>query len=70
MLKRWPSERVEYLKKNMRNLDLDFMVNKITRYYKEKTKRNAAILDGAQINCHDFSGERAQFMKMNEQNKI
>mmetsp|Transcript_24946 Transcript_24946/g.33412 ORF Transcript_24946/g.33412 Transcript_24946/m.33412 type:complete len:142 (+) Transcript_24946:1411-1836(+) len=70
MMKRWPPERVEYLRKQMRILDLDHIVNKITRYYKEKAKRNEAILDGASLNCHDFSGARSQFMQVNAQQKI
>ena len=54
----------------MRNLDLDFIVNKITKFYKEKTKRNAAILDASGLNCHDFSGARSQFMQNNNSRKI
>ena len=62
VLKRWPAERVEFLRKNMRLLDLDHILSKINRFQKEKAKRNEAILDASSLNCHDFSGERSQFM--------
>ena len=54
----------------MRILDLDHIVNKIDRYYKEKTKRNTALLDGSKLNCHDFSGARSQFLQSNNQRQI
>lgn len=54
----------------MRNLDLDYIVNKIARFYKEKAKRNTAVLDGAKVNCHDFSGARSQFMNNVNQKQI
>ena len=43
----------------MRILDLDFIVDKIERYGKEKTKRNTTVLDASNMNCHDFSGARS-----------
>ena len=67
ILKWWPKAHIEELRKTMRNLDLDFMVDKITRFYKEKTKRNTAVLDSAGLNCHDFSGARSQFMQNSNQ---
>ena len=63
--KRWSEMQIEELKKNMRILDLDYIVSKIDRYSKEKTKRNDALLDGSKLNCHDFSGARSQFLQAN-----
>ena len=37
---RWPKERIDFLRKNMRLLDLDHILKKINRYSKEKAKRN------------------------------
>ena len=54
----------------MRILDLDYIVDKISRFYKEKTKRNTAVLDASRLNCHDFSGARSQFMQNNNQRQI
>jgi len=68
--KRWPQDQVEKLRSTMRNLDLDFIVNKITTFYKERTKRNEAVLDASGLNCHDFSGARSQFMQHNRQRQI
>ena len=48
----------ERLIESMRNLDLDYIVKKINRFYLEKSKRNVAVLDSAKVNCHDFSGSR------------
>ena len=62
--------QIEELKKNMRILDLDYIVSKIDRYSKEKTKRNDALLDGSKLNCHDFSGARSQFLQANNQRQI
>jgi hypothetical protein len=62
---RWTPKDKERLRENMRNLDLDYIVNKINRFYLEKSKRNVAVLDGAKVNCHDFSGARTQFMQNN-----
>lgn len=62
LLNRWPSVQIDVLKKNMRSLDLDYIVDKIERYGKEKTKRNTTVLDASNMNCHDFSGARSQFM--------
>ena len=61
--RKWPAEQVEPLKLKMRILDLDYIVNKIERYQKEKKKRNTAVLDASKLNCHDFSGERSSFMQ-------
>lgn len=69
-LERWPAERVEYLRKHMRLLDLDHILSKISRYQKEKAKRNEAILDASSLNCHDFSGARSQFVSGNNSYKI
>ena len=59
IMNRWPEAQVAELRKNMRILDLDYIVDKISRFYKEKTKRNTAILDASKLNCHDFSGARS-----------
>lgn len=63
MMSRWPPEMITVLRNNMRSLDLDYIVAKINKYVKEKTKRNQAVLDAAQVNCHDFSGGRSKFME-------
>ena len=47
----------------MRILDLDYIVDKIERFGKEKTLRNTTVLDASCMNPHDFSGERSQFMQ-------
>ena len=70
IMNRWPEAQVAELRKNMRILDLDYIVDKISRFYKEKTKRNTAILDASKLNCHDFSGARSQFMESINQRKI
>lgn len=67
---RWPQEQVDELKKNMRPMDLDYMVNKMERFYKERTKRNTALLDASRLNAHDFSGARSHFMQNNNQTQI
>ena len=54
----------------MRILDLDYIVDKIERFGKEKTKRNTTVLDASNMNCHDFSGARSQFMQSNNQKHI
>ena len=52
--------------KNMRILDLDYIVEKISRYYNEKTRLNMAVLDSAKLNSHDLLGLRSNYLHNNE----
>ena len=69
-MKRWPAERVDFLRKNMRLLDLDHILAKMGRFQKEKAKRNEAILDASSVNSHDFSGARGQFVMTTNYQRI
>lgn len=46
----------------VRNLDLDYIVNKIESQYKNRKHFNDAILDATGVNKHDFSGDRISFI--------
>ena len=52
--------------KNMRILDLNYIVEKISRYNNEKTRLNIAVLDSAKLNCHDLLGQRSNYLHNNE----
>ena len=62
---KWEEDYRAKLREKMRCLDLDYLMNKINRYYVEKTKRNMAVLDSSSLNAHDFSGSRSGFMQSN-----
>ena len=65
--RQWPKRQIDELRETMRSMDLDYIVDKINRFYLEKSKRNVAVLDAAKINGHDFSGARSGFMQQNNQ---
>ena len=63
---RWKPAQIEMVNKNMRILDLDYIVEKISRYNNEKTRLNIAVLDSAKLNCHDLLGLRSNYLHNNE----
>merc|ERR1719232_804840 len=66
----FPKQKFDQLCANMRNLELDYLVAKISRYYKEKSDKNKAILDATQTNHENFAGRKMQLMKHGEQSKV
>ena len=46
-INRWDPQLIDELKSTMRILDLDYILNKINRFAKEKKKRNIALLDAS-----------------------
>ena len=67
---RWPRESTEVLRATMRNLDLDFIVSKIERFYKKRKLQNTAVLDASKLNCQDYSGSRYAFLESVNQTQI
>ena len=46
----------------MRNLELNDIVKKIGRYYKDKAVTNQAILDATKVNTENFGGRKMKLM--------
>lgn len=58
----FPQEQITQLEAMMRNLDLNYLVEKIENQYKSRKHLNDAILNATGVSKHDFSGERGSFM--------
>ena len=50
----------------MRNLEVKNIVNKINKYYKDKTTTNIALLDATKVNHENFNGRKLKLMHENE----
>ena len=46
----------------MRNLELDQIVKKIGKYYKDKATTTQAILDATKVNTDNFGGRKMKLM--------
>ena len=58
----FPHEQFEVLRSKMRNLELNDIVRKIGRYYKDKAVTNQAILDATKVNTENFGGRKMKLM--------
>ena len=58
----FPPEQFNVLRGKMRNLELDQIVKKIGRYYKDKATTNQAILDATKVNTDNFGGRKMKLM--------
>ena len=50
----------------MRNLELDSIVKKIGKYYKDRQTTNNALLDATKVNHENFNGRKMKLMNENE----
>ncbi len=57
-----PKERLDELRKTMRSLDLEVLVQKISRQFMVKKLMNKAMLDASKINGADFTGKRLGYI--------
>lgn len=55
----FPKPEVEKLRKELKEIDLDYIVEKIYRLQFDKRQNNQAILDATQVNPHNIYGGRA-----------
>lgn len=62
LFRTFPNAQVEQLRAMSRNLDLDYIVNKIEIQYKNRKYLNDAVLNATGVNKHDFSGDRSGFI--------
>ena len=62
LFRTFPNAQVEQLRAMSRNLDLDYIVNKIEIQYKNRKYLNDAVLNATGVNKHDFSGDRSSFI--------
>ena len=58
----FPPEQFNVLRGKMRNLELDQIVKKIGKYYKDKATTNQAILDATKVNTDNFGGRKMKLM--------
>ena len=62
----FPKKQIEILKGKMRNLEVKNIVNKINKYYKDKSTTNTALLDATKVNTENFNGRKLRLMNDNE----
>ena len=66
----FPPEQFEVLRGKMRNLELNDIVKKIGRYYKDKAVTNQAILDATKVNTENFGGRKMKLMGDSQQKQV
>ena len=66
----FPPEQFDVLRGKMRNLELDQIVKKIGKYYKDKATTNQAILDATKVNTDNFGGRKMKLMTDVQQKQV